>query len=118
MSLTPDEYQQREGKLPQWAQQSLIALRSENRRLRQALERDGDPTSNTFANDYGHYAVVAPRQRLGRGTKISFYATEDTDDYNTRVDVWQGEDGWVQVYGGRSLEILPESGNTIRLRSV
>lgn len=107
---------ERERRLPKWAQNELGSLRAENRRLRDHIEETADPTSDTFAGDYGGVPTLAPRKALGRGTKISFYTTPDTEDWRTRLDVI-AYGGWVHIYGGRSLTILPESSNTIRLRS-
>lgn len=106
----------RERRLPKWAQNDLLQLRRENRRLRAWIEDNEDPLADTFADDYGRITGTAPRRALGKGTKISLYQTADTDDWNNRVDV-RVENGWIKVHGGRSLVVVPESGNTLRLRS-
>lgn len=107
---------ERERRLPKWAQEELRAVRRENRRLRDHIEANEPPDADTFADDYGATTGLPPRRALGRGTKVSFYQTTDTDDWNSRVDV-RVEGGWLKVYGGRSLIVIPESGNSIRLRS-
>jgi hypothetical protein len=107
---------EREKRLPRWAQTELLNLRRQNDRLRATIEGETPPDANTFVNDYGDVAGLGPRVGLKRGEKVSFYTTQDTDDWSTRIDV-RVEDGWLYVNGGRSLVILPGSSNTIRLRS-
>lgn len=106
----------RERRLPKWAQEELRALRRENQRLRDHIEANEPPNADTFADDYGATKAMAPRRALGRGTRVSFYQTNDTHDWNNRVDVMVGG-GWLTIRGGRSLVILPESSNSLRLRS-
>lgn len=107
---------ERERKLPKWAQNELRNLRSHTRRLEERLEAVTPADANTFYNDYGRPNLMGPRVGLRRDEKVSFYTTADTDDFNTRIDV-NVHDGWLHVHGGRSLVILPEASNSIRLRS-
>lgn len=106
--MTADELRkdERELRLPKWAQQEFDNLR---RHLREAKNRlaANPEDSNTFADDY------TTRTPLGRNKRITFYLGEETDGYRNRIDV-QIEDGKLYVHGGDgSLRIMPRVSNAI-----
>lgn len=110
---------ERERRLPKWAQDELIRLRRQLRAAREAIEKEGPADSNTFAGDYGTTLDMTPRRALGRDERISFYMSDDADDWHNRMDVRITRDGgvpWLTVMGSDAIAVRPASSNVVRIR--
>jgi hypothetical protein len=95
-------------KLPQWAQNRIRKLESDNADL-QALLNEGPEDSNTFADPYSDLH----RKPLGRDTDVAFYVNE-----REYFKVGLTKDGELDVYTTASpgaFSIKPRASNAIVL---
>ncbi|QDH92134.1 hypothetical protein PP629_gp29 [Streptomyces phage Dubu] len=109
--MAPDP---REPRLPKWAQERLFQLRREVESLTQVLrELQGQvPETDTFISDY-----VRGDTPLPPGARIDFQMMNDgrSTDTSQRIQVYIGQEGGLEIQGGRAVRIEPRASNSLRI---
>lgn len=114
--MLPDE---REAKLPAWASAALTRLRSrvtaENRRADEARIGNGPADTDTVLDPYEDVPI-----RLPKGQRVRFITGTGSEQW---IDVFvvPGSEQWgrpavVELMGGSTLDIRPQSSNVVNVR--
>jgi hypothetical protein len=97
-------------KLPKWAQFEIQRLEQDNATYLARLSEG--PDSDTFADPYSD-----AKRPLGKGTIIQFDLGERFGQrINCRIDTLQNGERVLDVMGGDTVTIEPQSSNAFRVR--
>jgi hypothetical protein len=105
----------REPRLPKWAQEDLSTLRREVDTLTRLITdmRAEIPKTDTFVSDYLRGDTPLPP-----GARIDFVMTRDpgATDTSQRIQVYIGQEGGLEIQGGRGICLEPRASNSLRIR--
>lgn len=101
-------------KLPKWAQHRITSLERELARMNTLHD---EWLQSHEGDDTFWYAGFEEMKPIGRGETIRFRLGPRYAEYIDVCIGYRGPEKWVQIMGGDSIELRPQSGNYALVRT-